>query len=104
MVNGKEAVEAVGQERFDLILMDSRMPEMSGAEAAAAIRAIDGPAGAVPIIAVTAEAMRGNESAALAAGMNAYATKPIDPDHLLSLVERFCAPQELSPGGTDAGI
>ena len=75
--NGAQAVEAVGGGGFDLVLMDVRMPVMDGLEATRRIRALPPPFGEIPIIAVTANAMRGDEEACLQAGMNAYLAKPI---------------------------
>jgi signal transduction histidine kinase/ActR/RegA family two-component response regulator len=92
--NGAAAVEAVQRQRYDLVLMDSQMPVMTGFEATAAIRALEGEAARVPIIAVTAEAMRGDYDACLGAGMNDYVAKPIDADHLLGLVARYCQPAD----------
>jgi CheY-like chemotaxis protein len=75
--NGAEAVAAMERGGFDLVLMDVRMPVMDGLEATRRIRMLGGPAGGVPIIAVTANAMRGDEEACLNAGMNDYLAKPI---------------------------
>jgi two-component system, sensor histidine kinase and response regulator len=75
--NGAEAVAAMERGGFDLVLMDVRMPVMDGLEATRRIRLLGGPAGGVPIIAVTANAMRGDEEACLNAGMNDYLAKPI---------------------------
>jgi two-component system, sensor histidine kinase and response regulator len=75
--NGAEAVAAMEHGGFDLVLMDVRMPVMDGLEATRRIRMLGGPAGGVPIIAVTANAMRGDEEACLNAGMNDYLAKPI---------------------------
>jgi two-component system, sensor histidine kinase and response regulator len=75
--NGAEAVAAMERGGFDLVLMDVRMPVMDGLEATRRIRMLGEPAGGVPIIAVTANAMRGDKEACLNAGMNDYLAKPI---------------------------
>lgn len=84
--NGRQAVEAFTASApgaIDIILMDFQMPEMNGLEAAAAIRALPRPdAGAVPILAMTANAFSEDEMAALEAGMNGFISKPIDVDAL----------------------
>ena len=88
--NGRDAVETSGAQRFDLILMDVQMPHMGGLEAAAAIRARERDAGGhVPIIALTAHAMSGDRERCLAAGMDAYVSKPLRPDDLFSAIDRF---------------
>lgn len=81
--NGREALELLqqGDKRFDLVLMDLEMPEMDGYQATQAIRA-DARLAHLPIVAVTAQAMRGDRERCLAAGMDAYLTKPIMPDLL----------------------
>ena len=89
--NGLEAVEAVradGARRYDLVLMDVQMPEMDGCAAAEAIRALPGPEAALPIIALTANAMRGDREKYLACGMTDYVPKPIEPQALLAAIER----------------
>lgn len=76
--NGREAVNAVEASRYDLIVMDIRMPEMSGLDATRAIRAMNGERSQVPIVALTADAMSDRIQSYLAAGMNEVASKPID--------------------------
>ncbi|HXI27076.1 MAG TPA: response regulator [Vicinamibacterales bacterium] len=88
--NGREAVEAVQQRAFDVVLMDVQMPEMGGFEATAAIRANLGDREPrLPIIAMTAHAMKGDRERCLAAGMDEYLTKPLDPRLLCSVVEQI---------------
>jgi len=75
---------------YDLILMDLQMPVMDGFQATAAIRALDEPEKArLPIVALTAHAMKGDGERCLAAGMDAYVAKPIDAGELVELVERL---------------
>ncbi len=77
-VNGREAVELVATGSFDVVLMDVQMPEMDGPDATRIIRRLPGRAGAVPIIALTANAFEEQHRDYLAAGMTACVTKPID--------------------------
>jgi len=83
-VNGAEALRACRDGEFDLILMDVRMPEMSGPEATRQIRKLSGSKADIPIIALTADAMAEHQKEYFAAGMNEVVTKPIDFVELLS--------------------
>jgi CheY-like chemotaxis protein len=83
-VNGAEAVQAAGRERFDAILMDMQMPILGGVDASLAIRQGDGPNAATPIIALTANALGHHREAWDAVGVAAFLTKPIDPNLLVS--------------------
>jgi two-component system sensor histidine kinase/response regulator len=87
--NGKEALEAVDREPFDVVLMDVQMPEMGGFEATAFIRARENGGRRVPIIALTAHAMKGDREACLEAGMDGYVAKPISPKLLFQEIEAF---------------
>jgi two-component system sensor histidine kinase/response regulator len=87
-VNGTAAVQAVASGTYDVILMDCQMPEMDGYEATAAIRAQEWPHRRTPIIAMTAGARREDRERCLAAGMDAYLSKPVSKDALLALVAR----------------
>jgi PAS domain S-box-containing protein len=86
--NGREALEAMEQPTFDVVLMDLEMPEMSGLEAAAAIRAREQRTQMhLPIVAMTAHAMMGDRERCLAAGMDAYLAKPIRAAELYAAIE-----------------
>jgi two-component system, sensor histidine kinase and response regulator len=86
--NGRLAVERAAAEPFDVILMDVQMPEMSGLEATVAIREMERGTGAhVPIVALTARAMAGDREQCLAAGMDAYVSKPVRADELFSAID-----------------
>jgi len=86
--DGEEAVEAAKAGRFDLILMDIKMPVMDGVAATRAIRALGGPASLVPIIALTANAEPEDAEAYLTAGMNGVVEKPMKPEHLLAALQQ----------------
>ena len=87
--NGREAVERMATEAFDVILMDVHMPEMDGLEATRLIRRAEGVSGRhTPIIAMTASAMKQDRDACFAAGMDAYISKPIYPEALLAMLEQ----------------
>lgn len=87
--DGVEAVHAVQRLPYDVVLMDIRMPVMSGVEATQRIRSLSGPAAQRPIIAMTANTMAGDREAYLKAGMNDYIAKPIDFQLLLRKIESF---------------
>ncbi|MFY8143320.1 MAG: PAS domain S-box protein [Caulobacter sp.] len=87
--DGAAGVEAAEHGRFDLILMDVQMPGMDGLEAARRIRALPGPAGRAPIIALTANVMAHQRAAYRAAGMDGVAAKPISPAALVAEILRL---------------
>ncbi len=89
--NGQEAVAAVTSSDYDLVFMDVQMPVMGGYEATALIRANDRYAD-LPIIAMTAHAMSGVRDECLAAGMNDYLSKPVDPSQFHGLLSRWIKP------------
>ena len=91
--NGLEALAAVQKQRYDLVLMDIQMPEMDGVTATQQIRQLDGEPAAVPIVAVTANAMQGDRERFLEAGMDDYIAKPINRDTFYMVVHRY-APQQ----------
>ena len=98
--NGREALAALEKDIFDLVLMDMQMPEMDGFEATAAIRQkekTDG--GHLPIVALTAHAMKGDREKCLAAGMDGYLTKPLRPQELEEVLKPYLAgpPAEAEP-------
>lgn len=86
--DGRAAVEAARSQRHDVVLMDVHMPGMDGIEATRQIRALPGEAGRVPIIALTANAMRGDRERYLAAGMTDYVAKPVEVDDLAGAMGR----------------
>ncbi|MBR0993102.1 response regulator [Bradyrhizobium japonicum] len=87
--DGREAVAAVQAKHYDVVLMDMQMPQMDGISAAAAIRALSGSERTVPIIALTANALVGQREICLAAGMNSFLTKPIQPEALYDELARY---------------
>lgn len=87
--NGHEALEAVSERRYSLVLMDCQMPGMDGFEATAAIREMPAPHCHVPIIAVTAHAIHGDRERCIQAGMDDYITKPIMLGDLGDVVGRW---------------
>ena len=90
--NGQEAVNTVAVQEFDVVLMDMQMPVMDGYEATAAIRQREHQTGGhVPIVAMTAEALKGDRERCLAVGMDDYVSKPIAPAEMYRAIERFPA-------------
>lgn len=90
---GREALLEASQGGFDAALLDLRMPELDGREVAAQIRALPGEPGAVPLIALTANSTEADRDACLAAGMDAFLSKPVDPDELADVLSGLCGGQ-----------
>ncbi len=94
VAHGRQAVEALGKESYDLVFMDCQMPEVDGYEATRIIRQQEAEAGdgarRTPIIALTAHAMDGDREFCIAAGMDDYASKPFTPPQIQALIERWC--------------
>jgi PAS domain S-box-containing protein len=87
--NGREALEALDKQPFDIVLMDVQMPEMDGFEATKLIREREEASGTyLPIIALTAPPMQGDEERCLVCGMDGYVTKPINLEELFSVIEK----------------
>jgi PAS domain S-box-containing protein len=93
VANGKEAVEAMKEAQYDLILMDCQMPEMDGYEATKVIRALPGLGKSIPIIALTANVVQGDDQRCLDAGMNRYLSKPVDLAILESALSEYLMAQ-----------
>jgi PAS domain S-box-containing protein len=91
VANGREAIAALAEIAYDLVLMDCEMPEMDGFVATAHIRAGEGGVRnpAVPVVAMTAHALQGDRERCLAAGMNDYMSKPVQVSTLTALLERW---------------
>jgi len=92
--NGLEAVNAVKENNYDAVLMDVQMPVMDGYTATREIRNLKSEIRNVPVIAMTAHAMAGDEDKSLQAGMNGHVTKPIDPDQLFATLQKWIQPSE----------
>jgi CheY-like chemotaxis protein len=87
VANGRLALEKLGEEKYDLILMDIQMPEMDGMEATRRIRRLnDKSKASIPIVAVTANLLKGDSEKYLAAGMNGYIAKPIEEKKLFIIL------------------
>ncbi|WP_243439901.1 response regulator [Fundidesulfovibrio soli] len=97
--NGRAALDTLARDVFDIVLMDISMPEMDGVEATAAIRGHDGSRfdPRIPIVAVTAHAMRGDEERFLKAGMDAYLAKPLDLEHFERVILEVCSVSSACP-------
>jgi signal transduction histidine kinase/DNA-binding response OmpR family regulator/HPt (histidine-containing phosphotransfer) domain-containing protein len=103
--DGYEAVKRLEQERFDLVLMDLQMPVMGGLEATAAIRERERATGEhTRIVAMTAHAMASDRDRCLAAGMDGYISKPVDPATLFAVVEQREYPVVETADGTNSAV
>jgi PAS domain S-box-containing protein len=105
VADGRHAVDHATTDAFDLILMDVQMPEMGGLEATEAIRAHERGSGRhTPILALTAGAMAGDRERCLAAGMDAYVSKPLRPEELFTAIDALCAGREPATAATEASL
>ncbi|HEX6828556.1 MAG TPA: response regulator, partial [Burkholderiales bacterium] len=102
--NGLEAVEALRLKRYDLVFMDLQMPEMDGIEATRRIVAEWPPERRPAIVAMTANAMHGDREKCLAAGMDDYVSKPVAPETIQALLERFGAGRARGPAAPPAPV
>jgi PAS domain S-box-containing protein len=108
--HGREALELLARERFDCVLMDVQMPEMDGYETTRRIRA-DPALAQMRVIAMTANALKGDRDRCLAAGMDDFITKPIDPERFYTVLQRWLSgqaapassatPEEIGPAAGD---
>jgi osomolarity two-component system sensor histidine kinase NIK1 len=99
--DGHQAVEAVRGEAFDLVLMDVQMPILDGLEATEEIRCAEKGTGRhIPIVAMTASAMNGDQEKCLKAGMDAYLTKPIDIASLRETLMKFASKRIARPASS----
>jgi len=91
VTNGLDAIEAVENNQFDLILMDIMLPEMNGFEVTEKIRSFENEQGLtpVPIVALTANTLDNDREKCISAGMNEYLSKPFTADQLLEKIEKF---------------
>jgi len=87
---GSEAFELAVEHRPDLVLMDIQLPDVGGVEALGRLR-LDGRTASIPVLALTAQAMRGDRERFLAAGFDGYLSKPVNVVELLGLVKHHCA-------------
>jgi len=94
VANGIEAVAQVQAASYDVVLMDIQMPEMDGEAATRAIRALPGPVGRIPIVAMTANVMPEQRASYLAAGMDAVVAKPVEARALLAALQQVTAHQQ----------
>ena len=99
--DGRAAVEAWKTGRYDLILMDCQMPELDGYEATRAIRALEHGDRRIPIVALTAHAMKGSDEVCKSAGMDEHLTKPIERERLEACLDRFLCADSI--GGSALG-
>jgi two-component system sensor histidine kinase/response regulator len=96
--NGREAMQALESNQFDAVLMDVQMPGMNGFETTAAIRAKEKVTGGhLPIIAMTAHALKGDQERCISAGMDGYVSKPIRTAELFSMIEGLLSNRNAAP-------
>jgi len=103
VADGRAAVEAWKKGRYNLILMDCQMPELDGYEATRAIRALEQGDRRIPIVALTAHAMKGSDEVSKSAGMDGHLTKPIERERLEACLDRFLCAETIA-GSVLGGI
>lgn len=89
--NGQDAIQQVAQKNYDIVLMDCQMPVMDGFEATAQIRAMGGAIAQIPIIAITAHAMKDDREKCIDSGMNDYISKPVNRNELVALINQYAS-------------
>ncbi|WP_052741844.1 ATP-binding protein [Kiloniella litopenaei] len=102
--NGIEAYMAVQKQEFDIILMDVQMPQMDGPTATKRIRSLPEPTSKIPIIALTANAMKGDREFYLASGMDDYVSKPIDQRALIGAISRWVNASHIDQPHTNTAV
>ena len=95
--NGREALDALEKNCYDLVLMDCQMPEMDGFAATREIRKLKSKNRYIPVIAMTAHAMKGYMNKCIEAGMNDYLSKPVKPQALLNMLEKWIKTKSAEP-------
>ncbi|MEA2273452.1 MAG: two-component system, sensor histidine kinase and response regulator, partial [Solirubrobacteraceae bacterium] len=102
--NGAAALEALSESRYDLVFMDCQMPEMDGFEATAEIRRREGRLRHTPIVAMTANSMKGDRDRCIASGMDGYLSKPFRGPQLDAVLERWLGSRDSGPSATPVRI
>ena len=98
--NGREVLEMLLEKPYDMVFMDVQMPEMDGYETTRAIRTMANEFGRLPVIAMTAHAMKGDRDKCIAAGMDDYLSKPVNSKELSEMVQRWAGKKVFrSPDG-----
>jgi PAS domain S-box-containing protein len=101
--NGREALDMIAENAYDLVLMDCQMPELDGYQATTQLREIEANTGGhLPVIALTANAMVGDRDKCLKAGMDDYLSKPIKPDKLIALIQHYAGDVDTSTNNVRA--
>ncbi len=92
VADGRAAIDALSQSPYGLVFMDCQMPEMDGFEACREIRKRESGAAHIPIVAITANAMKGDRERCLEAGMDDYVSKPFKQDDLKTVIQKWIPP------------